>query len=170
VTALPDLTERLREEGLGDAEINGVLGGSAARVLEAAERKLGAAEVAGQELLRPIALECDVVSGEFDGAPLQTCDRLLLRAGPTLQAASRQKLRLREMDRMPARLELFGEPGTPWQVEAQNLDGKVLLHRVVALDQTGSGTLPLPAKRNLTRIFLSPTRPSALREAVVWGR
>jgi membrane dipeptidase len=170
VAALPALTAALRSEGLTDDEIRGVLGGNALRVIEGAERKLGATEVAGRELSRPIALECDVVLGDFDGAPIQSCDHYLLRSGPVLPPASRQKLRLREMDRIPDRLEVFGEPGTPWQVEAQNLEGKVLVRRVVALDDKGHGTLPLPAKRNLARIFLSPTRPSALREAVVWGR
>jgi membrane dipeptidase len=170
VSKLPALTAALRDEGLSDEEIEGILGGNALRVLEAAERKQGAAELSGQETLRPIAIECDVVIGAADGLPLQTCDRFLLRSGPVLPAASQQKLRIRQMDRVPARIELFGEPGTPWQLEAQNLDGKVLLHRVVALDAEGRGSLPLPAKRNLARIFLSPTRPSALREAVVWGR
>jgi len=170
VAALPAFTDALKAEGLSDAEIRGVLGENALRVIEAAERKQGSAEIAGQELARPIALECDVVIGEFEGTPVQTCDRYLLRSGPNLPPASQQKLRLREMGRRPDRLELFGEPGTPWQVEAQNLAGKVLVRRVIMLDDSGRGSLPLPAKRNLARIFLSPTRPSALREAVVWGR
>jgi len=170
VAALPALTEALRAEGLSDGEIRGVLGENALRVIDGAERKLGAAEVSGSEPLRPIAIECEVVSGEYDGTPVQSCDRYLLRSGPLLPPASQQKLRLREMDRLPERLEVFGEPGTPWQVEAQDLAGKVLVRRVVALDDKGRGALPLPARRNLARIFLSPTRPSALREAVVWGR
>ncbi|MBW2278505.1 MAG: membrane dipeptidase, partial [Deltaproteobacteria bacterium] len=115
VAALPAFTDALRAEGLSDAEIRGVLGDNALRVIEGAERNLGSAEVAGQELARPIALECEVVIGDFDGTPVQSCDRYLLRSGPVLPPASRQKLRLREMDRRPDRLEIFGEPGTPWQ-------------------------------------------------------
>ena len=70
----------------------------------------------------------------------------------------------------PVQLELFGVPGTPWQVEGQNLEGKVLFNRIVALDDDGRGVLLLPSGRNLARLFFTPTRPSALREAVVWGR
>jgi membrane dipeptidase len=170
VSRLPALTAALTDAGLAEAEIRGILGDNAARVIDAVERNVGAGEAGREEPMRPVDVDCEVVIGEVIGNPLQSCDRLVVEGGPTIPAATRQKLRVREMGRTPTQLELFGEPGTPWQVEAQNLDGKVLIRRVVALGDDGQGVLPLPAGRGLTRIFLSPTRSSVLREAVVWGR
>lgn len=170
VSALPSLTERLWREGFAREEIDGILGGNALRVLEAVEAGQGAAESSAREPVRPIGAECDSVSGDHAGEPAGACDGTVLSGGPRLAASSVLRVRLREMAYSPKSIELFGEAGTPWQVEGQDLDGRVLLRRIVALGADGRGELPLPKDRNLTRLFLSPTRESALREAVVWGR
>ncbi|MCP4680679.1 MAG: amidohydrolase family protein [Deltaproteobacteria bacterium] len=169
VSRLPVLKEALKRQGLGDSEIAAIMGGNAVRLFEEVERERGAVRLTRDEILRPVALECDAVVGEYDGYPGLVCDKQLLDRGPTLPPASRQKIRLKDMSLSPVRLELFGEPGTPWQIEGQNLAGKILFTRVVALDGNGTGELSLPSRRNLTRLFCSPTRSSHLREAVVWG-
>jgi len=167
---LPALTARLVEEGWTAEEISAALGGNAVRALEAAEAGQGAAEASQRTAFRPVPLECDAVSGEFSGELATACDGAVLAAGPKLAASSAQRLRLKDARLTPVKLELFGEPGTPWQIEAQDLSGKVLVRRIVALDGAGRGELPLPEKRNLARLFVSPTRASVLNEAVVWGR
>lgn len=167
---LPELTARLAREGWSPEELSAALGGNALRVLEAAEAGQGSAEASLRTPLRPIPITCDAVSGEFSGALDAACDGYVLADGPKLAASSAQRLRLEDVRLAPAKLELFGEPGTPWQVEAQDLSGKVLIRRIVALGPDGRGELPLPEKRKLTRLFVFPTRVSVLREAVVWGR
>jgi len=170
VSTLPRVTEALLAAGLSRDEVLGVLGGNAAALLEAVEARQGAAEAGREEPLRPIMVECEAVIGESEGAALRACDGYVVAPGPTLGPATRQRLRLVEVARTPVKVEIFGEAGTPWQVEAQDLGGKVLMRRVVALDRDGVGSLPLPSERGLVRVFLSPTRRSVLREAVVWGR
>ncbi len=170
VSRLPKLIEALRAAGWTGEEIDGLLGGNARAFFERVERRVGTAEIAEREPGRPIALECETLIGEVEGAPALACDGYLSRPAAELPPESRQRFRLQEMDRTPLRLELFGDPGTPWQVEAQNLEGDVIVQRVVMIDESGRGSLSMPADRGLTRLFLSPTRPSALREAVVWGR
>ena len=98
-----------------------------------------------------------------------SCDRYLRNPGAVIPPASKLKVRVRDMAMTPVTLELFGEPDVPWQVEGQNLEGKILFHRFVKLDETGVGSMSLPQNRNLTRMFFSPTRASALREVAVWG-
>ncbi len=170
VSRIPALARALERQGMGDEEIAGVLGNNAARLFEDVERKRGALRYSRDEILRPLDVDCDGVIGEFEGSPALACNRYLLDRGPTLPPTSRQKIRLRDMSSQTVRLELFGDVGTPWQVEGQNLAGKVLFTRIVALDENGRGELSLPSGRNLTRLFCSPTRTSSLREVVVWGR
>jgi membrane dipeptidase len=170
VSTLPVVTEALLAAGLTGEEVLGVLGGNAAALMEAVEARQGAAEAGREEPLRPITVECESVIGESEGVALRACDGYVVAPGPTLGPATRQRLRLLEVARTPVKVEIFGEAGTPWQVEAQDLGGKVLMRRVVALDRDGVGSLPLPSDRGLVRLFLSPTRRSVLREAVVWGR
>jgi microsomal dipeptidase-like Zn-dependent dipeptidase len=169
-SSLPALTARLAAAGWSAAEIEGVLGGNALRALAAVEAAQGAAEASQRTPVRPVPLLCDAVQGEFAGALEGACDGYVLAAGPKLAASSSLRLRIEDVRLVPERLELFGEPGTPWQIEAQDLDGTVLIRRIVALGPDGRGELPLPEKRNLTRLFVSPTRASILFEAVVWGR
>ncbi|MCP4599105.1 MAG: amidohydrolase family protein [Proteobacteria bacterium] len=169
ISRLPALTAALTRQGLSDDEIAAVVGGNAAKLFEEVERDRGAIRLTQDEIFRPAAVECDVVIEEFEGSPSLACNGYLLDRGPTLPPTSRQRIRIRDMTLNPIRLELFGEPGTPWQVEGQNLEGRVLFTRIVALDNQGKGVLSLPSGRNLTRLFCSPTRLSFLREAVVWG-
>jgi membrane dipeptidase len=169
ISQLPALRQALKQQGLIDEEIAGFMGGNARRVLEESERSHGSVKFVEDEILRPIDIECDVVIGEYEGTASLACNKYLLDKGPVLPPQSRHKARIRDMTRRPARLELFGEPRTPWQVEGQNLEGKTLFNRIVALDEAGRGRLSLPSDRNLTRIFCSPTRTSTLSEIVVWG-
>ena len=170
VSALPDLARALHGAGFSSREVALVMGGNARRLLGEVETRQGVAEGGREEPLRPISVECDTVIGEHTGVAVKSCDGFLLEQGPTLGAAVRLRLRLSDLRTTPARIEIFGDPGTPWQVEAQDLSGKVLMRRGVALDVDGRGSLPLPKGRNLTRVFLSPTRESSLREVVLWGR
>ncbi len=170
VSRLPALTAALVKAGFSARELGLVLGGNAQRLLVEVEARQGAAEAGRSEPLRPIEVECESVTGGMSGRVSRACDGYLLKTGPMLEAATRLKLRIQDMQRTPVRVEIFGEANTPWQVEAQNLEGKVLMRRGVALDRDGRGVLPLPEGRNLVRVFLSPTRPSILWEAVLWGR
>jgi hypothetical protein len=111
-----------------------------------------------------------VVTGEFSGAASKSCDGYIHEKGPVLMPTSRQKFRIKDMSKTAVRLEIFGVPNTPWQIEVQNLEGKILVKRGVLLDDDGRSTISLPGKRRITRIFLFPTRPSVLYEAIVWGR
>jgi hypothetical protein len=169
ISKLPALQQALKQQGLTDGEIDGFMGGNARRILEESERSHGSVKFVEDEILRPIDIECDVVIGEHEGTASLACNKYLLDNGPVLPPQSRHKTRIRDMTRRPARLELFGEPSTPWQVEGQNLAGRTLFNRIVALDEAGRGQLSLPADRNLTRLFCSPTRTSSLHEIVVWG-
>jgi membrane dipeptidase len=169
ISKLPALRQALKQQGLTDGEIDGFMGGNARRILEESERSHGSVKFVEDEILRPIDIECDVVIGEHEGTASLACNKYLLDNGPVLPPQSRHKTRIRDMTRRPARLELFGEPSTPWQVEGQNLAGRTLFNRIVALDEAGRGQLSLPADRNLTRLFCSPTRTSSLHEIVVWG-
>ncbi len=170
ISKLSRLKNELAKQGMGDDEINAVFGANAARFFEEVERERGVVALTRDEILRPIPVECDGVVGESEGSAGLACNGLVLDQGARLAPSSRQKIRVRDMARAPVRLELFGEAGTPWQIEGQNLNGRVLLNRVIVLDDRGRGILPLPSGRNLTRLFCSPTRPSALNEIVVWGR
>jgi membrane dipeptidase len=169
ISKLPALRQALKQQGLTDGEIAGFMGGNARRLLEESERSHGSVKFVEDEIVRPIDIECDVVIGEYQGTASLACNKYLLDKGPVLPPRSRHKVRIRDMTRRPATLELFGEPRTPWQVEGQNLEGKTLFNRIVALDEGGRGRLSLPSDRNLTRIFCSPTRTSTLNEIVVWG-
>lgn len=166
----PELAIKMAGAGFTLSEIQGVFGKNAERYFENVAAKYGAAEVSGEELLRPIDLDCETVVGEVKGPPLASCDHVLLKKELFIRPGSRQKIRLRDMGRTPVMLEIFGVPDTPWQVEAQDLSGEVLVKRGVRLDEHGVGQVPLPGNKNLTRLFLNPTRPSALREAVIWGK
>ncbi len=144
--------------------------GSHPRFFDELHREFGAVSHTSDDMLRPLAVECESVAGESDGAPTAACDGFVLRAGSRLPPSSRHRVRLKDVISLPVTLEIFGEPGVPWQVEGQNLEGKILFHRFVKLDDSGSGTMGLPQNRNLIRLFLSPTRKSDLKEVVVWGR
>jgi membrane dipeptidase len=170
VSLLPSLTNALVRQGLSDSEIAGILGGNAQRVFVEVERERGTAKVLDDEVLRPLPIDCETVIGEFKGSPAVACDSYLLKNGAELPALSKQRIRLKDVKSTPVKFEIFGEPDTLWQVEGQNLEGKVLLNRIVQLDARGRGVLSMPGKRNLTRLFCSPTRMSTLREVVVWGR
>jgi membrane dipeptidase len=161
---LPALTAALLARGLPEATVRGLAGDNAARVLghEPPER--------AEERLRPVALDCESVIGEFEGALGSACDGYVLDEGPRIPPGSRLKARLADVRRSPLRLEIFAEPGTPFQVEGQNLEGKVLFTHMVVVEKDGSGVLALKPGRNLTRVFLAPTRPTSVREVVVWGQ
>jgi hypothetical protein len=170
VSRLLNLSEALEIQGLSVSEIKGVLGENAARLFEETSRQYGEVKLTEDEILRPVTADCESVIGEFDGSLAISCDRYLRKPGALIPPASKLKVRIRDMAMTPVTLELFGEPEVPWQVEGQNLEGKILFHRFVKLDHTGNGSMSLPQDRNLTRMFFSPTRASALREVVVWGR
>lgn len=170
ISMLPKLAKKMRENGFSNLEVEAVFGQNAKRYFENVAAQSGTAEMSNKEVLRPIELECETVIGEFQGSPIASCDNRIVAVEGTIRPGSRQKFRLRNMALAPVELEIFGVPDTPWQVEAQDLSGKVLIKRGIRLDENGTGYLPLPANRNLTRLFLNPTRPSKLREVVIWGR
>jgi hypothetical protein len=167
---LDRLFDALIEHGLNGDEVKGIAGLNATRFFDEIHREFGAVAHTEDEMLRPIAVECDSISGESSGVPGAVCDHFVLRQGVTLPPTSRQRIRLKDVVSVPKTLEIFGEPDVPWQVEGQNLAGKILFHRFVQLDGRGVGTMSLPQNRGLTRLFLSPTRKSELKETVVWGR
>jgi hypothetical protein len=169
VSRLPHLAGALEREGLSPAEIKSVFGDNAAGMFEDMSRQYGEVKLTEDEILRPVAADCESVIGEFSGSLAVSCDRYLRDSGAVIPPASKLKVRIRDMAMTPVTLELFGEPDVPWQVEGQNLEGKILFHRFVKLDGIGVGSMSLPQNRNLTRMFFSPTRASALREVVVWG-
>ncbi len=170
VSRLPRLAEALQAQGLSVGEIEGIFGDNVARLFEETSRKYGEVRLTEDEILRPVTAECESVIGEFSGSLPASCDRFVRASGAVIPPASKLKVRIRDMAMTTVQLELFGEPGVPWQAEGQNLEGKILFHRFVKLDDEGKGTMSLPQNRNLTRMFFSPTRASALREVVVWGR
>ena len=170
VGELDRLFDALIEQGLSVDDVKGIAGQNATRFFDELHREFGAVSHTEDEMLRPIPIECDSVTGESDGLLSSACDHFVVRGGVTLPPSSRQRVRLKDVVSIPGALEIFGEPDVPWQVEGQNLAGKILFHRFVQLDGRGRGTMTLPENRNLTRLFLSPTRKSELREAVVWGR
>lgn len=170
VSHLPSLRRALSGQGLTDKEIAGLFGDNAAGFLEDLSRDFGAVQHTADQILRPVAMDCESVVGESEGLPTLACNHYLRDTAAVIPPGSRHKVRIKNMTLQPVSLELFGEPGLRWQVEGQNLAGKILFHRFVQLDGDGVGSISLPADRNLTRMFLSPTRASALREAVVWGR
>ena len=169
VSKLDRLFDALIEQGLSRAEIKGIMGENATRFFDELNRKFGAVTYTEEEMYRPIAVECDSVTGEREGLAAAACDGYIHRAGTRLTPASRHRVRIKDVVSLPVALEVFGEPGDPWQVEGQNLQGKILFHRFVQLDDAGTGTMSLPQNRRLTRLFLSPTRSSELKEAVIWG-
>ncbi|HUT77965.1 MAG TPA: membrane dipeptidase, partial [Polyangia bacterium] len=117
VASLPAFTRALLNAGLSASEVEGVLGGNALRLIDAVERRQEPSAVSGQVPDRPIYVDCDFYVGEISGVPAAACDHDLLGDGPRLPPATRIRLRVREMQRTPERIEVFGEPGTPWQVE-----------------------------------------------------
>lgn len=165
---LPVLEEFMRARGWTDQEVRGVMGANAWHVLGTC--LAGARSEAPPEALRAIATECDSVIGESVGSPGSACNGFILEQGVELPPSSKQRFRLTDMASEPVRLELFSEAQGIWQVEAQNVDGRPLTTRVVQLDDRGRGEVALPKGRGLARIFVSPTRRSILKEAVVWGR
>ncbi|MBN2526288.1 MAG: membrane dipeptidase [Deltaproteobacteria bacterium] len=169
ISYLPVLADAMLDAGFTSDEIAKVFGKNTARYFENISAQQGTAEIAPQPVLRPIDIDCDTFIGDVSGIAVKSCDHRVLEDGPSFAAGARQKFRLRDMSRKPARLEVFGVPDTPWQVEAQDLSGRVLVKRVIRLDDTGKGQVPLPENRNVTRLFLNPARPSMLREVVVWG-
>ncbi|MDJ0765570.1 MAG: membrane dipeptidase [Myxococcota bacterium] len=170
ISKLPMLKNALVHQGLSDVEISGIFGKNAADLFSEIERDYGALKITREDILRPIEAECDAITGEYEGLSTGACNGFIIDSGPTLVPTSRIRLRIKDMTLSPVQLEIFGEPSTPWQIEGQNLSGRILFTRVVALDNSGRGLLPLPANRNLTRLFCSPTRTSSLKEAVVWGK
>lgn len=170
VAALPRLDDALMRQGVTESEIDGIFGANAVRFLRKAGAALGSTERTTEDILVPAAVECDFVDGPFEGQPAAACNGFVRDAGTVIPPGSRQRFRLRDMAVFPVSMEIFGEPGVLWQVEAQNLAGKILFHRMIQLDDAGVGSLPLPTDRNLTRLFLSPTRVSTLKDAVIWGR
>lgn len=169
VSKLPRLFEALEQQGLSHREIEGIRGNNAARLFEEIERKRGAVLLSQNDILRPVAVECESVAGEAQGKITLACDRDISQIGVTLEPTSRQRFRLQDVSRRPVKLEVFGQPNSPWQVVGQNLEGRVLFTRMLALNEQGKGELSLPGGRNLTRVFLSPTRRAHLKEVVVWG-
>ena len=169
VSRLPSLVAKMKEADFSPEEIEAVFGGNAARYFKDVAAQQGTAELNTEPVLRPISLDCETLIGDVKGIALKSCDTRVLEEGPSFSAASRQKFRLRDMSRKPRMLEVFGVPDTPWQVEAQDLSGRILVKRVVRLNENGVGQIPLPGNKNLTRLFLNPARPSILREVVVWG-
>ena len=169
VSRLPALSARMAKAGFAPDEIAAVFGGNAKRYFENVAAQQGTAELNAEPVLRPVDVECETVIGDVSGIVLKSCDSRVLEDGPAFAAGSRQKFRIRDMSRKPVKLEVFGVADTPWQVEAQDLSGKILVKRVIRLDENGMGQIPLPGNRNLTRLFLNPARPSTLREVVVWG-
>ena len=170
VASLSVFRAALARQGLSEVEIRGVFGENAARFLKSASATFGARDRTVDDILRPAALECDFVSGGGEGRPAAACNGLVRDAGAVIRPSGRIRIRLRDMTVSPVTLEIFGEPRVPWQLEAQNLAGKILFHRTIQLDDDGVGAAPVPSDRNLTRVFLSPTRVSTLKEAVIWGR
>jgi membrane dipeptidase len=170
VSQLPRLRQALGRQGLSGEEVAGLFGENAARFFAELTRSFGAVKHREDQILRPIAIECDVVMGESEGLAAPACNGYLTDSGAAIPPASRHRVRLKDMALNPVTLEIFGESSVPWQVEGQNLEGKILFHRIMQLDDQGSGSISLPYDRNLTRIFFSPTRKSALKEVVVWGR
>lgn len=168
--ALPKLKAALARQGVTDAEIKGIFGENALRFFKEASAAFGAETIVADDILIPAAVDCDDVSGTFDGPPASACNSYVRDAGTTIYPSGRLRVRLRDMSCAPIKLEIFGDPNVPWQVEAQNLKGRILFHRTVQLDANGNGAVGLPSDRKLTRLFLSPTRASALKEAVVWAR
>jgi hypothetical protein len=167
---LTRLWDALIEQGFTDDEIKGVMGENSTRFFDELFREFGAIDHTEDEMLRPLAVDCDGVMGEVVGIPNTACDGFVLVDGSRLAPSSRHRIRLRDVSSSPMTLEIFGEPDARWQVEGQNLAGKILFHRFVQLSLDGVGRMGLPKERNLTRLFLSPTRTSTLKEAVVWGK
>lgn len=166
---LPRLTEMLAARGLAPDEIAGLLGENALRLLEAAQGGEPEAASFDDELARPLAVSCEGTVGAVSQATQNACDGNIVTSALVLKPSGNLKVRIRDMGRGPKKLELFGAPGVPWQLEGQNLQGRVLFHRSVALDRQGRAEIPLPSGRNLTRIFLSPSREARIDEVVVWG-
>ena len=170
VGQLPRLWDALVEQGFTDDELKGVMGENSTRFFDELHREFGAVSHTPEEMLRPLPVDCDGVMGEQAGIPNTACDGFVLADGTRLPPTSRHRFRLKDVASTPVSLEIFGEPGARWQVEGQNLAGKILFHRFVQLSASGSGQMELVKNRNLTRLFLSPTQISTLNEAVIWGR
>ncbi len=167
---LPRLTELLASRGVSPRELSGLLGHNALRVLEAAQdRGRDAPAASADDLLRPVTISCDTATEALSGVAQDACDGNIITGTLVLKPLGQLKVRIRDASRSPVKLEVFGEPGVPWQLEGQNLEGRVLFHRSVALDSRGRAEIPLPSNRNLTRIFFSPSRKAQLGEVVVWG-
>jgi hypothetical protein len=170
VASISKLRDALQRQGMSDLEIDGVFGVNAARFLKSAFVEFGEIARTSDEILRPLAQECDFISGAFEGKPGSSCNNYVRDTGTQLTPSSRHRFRIQDTASSPVTLEIFGDPNVLWQVEAQNLAGKILFHHIVQLDNTGTGSLSLASGKGLVRLFLNPTRVSALKEAVIWGR
>ncbi len=170
IASISKLRDALIRQGVTESEVDGVFGTNAARFLKSALGEFGATERTLDEILRPLATDCDFVSGPFEGKPGSSCNGYVRDGGTLLTPSSRHRFRMLEVSSSPVTLEIFGDPNDLWQVEAQNLSGKILFHHIVQLDDRGMGTLSLTTATGLTRLFLNPTRATALKEAVIWGR
>jgi hypothetical protein len=168
VSTLANFFEALRQRGWSQEDLSALKGENAWRVLGRVLNPGG--EPGDEESLHPISLECGLVEGEIEGTSSVACDGFVLGQGVNMHADSKLRLRLSDMRSEPVRLELFADPGTLWQIEAQNVNGRPLSTRLLQIDERGCASVSLPARRGMARVFVSPTRSATLREAVVWGR
>ncbi len=170
ISALPKVFEALSHRGVTKVEMDGLKSANAVRFFDSINASFGSVPLTKDEILRPLSVDCEFVSGQFEGRPAFSCNGFVREVGVSLKPSTKQRFRLKDVASTPVTLEIFGDPGVIWQVEAQNLAGKIIFHKIVQLNDSGNGTLSLPSGSNLTRLFLSPTRMSALKEAVIWGR
>lgn len=169
VSALPDFFEALRQRGWSEEDLSALKGENAWRVLGRVLNP-GGGGPDDEEALHPLSLECGLAVGEIEGTSSVACDGFVLGQGVNMPAESKLRLRLSDMRSEPVRLELFADPGTLWQIEGQNVNGRPLSTRLLQIDERGRASVSLPARRGMARVFVSPTRTASLHEAVVWGR
>ncbi|MBN2802328.1 MAG: membrane dipeptidase [Deltaproteobacteria bacterium] len=169
VSTFPFLKDKLLEGGFSNDEINSIFYRNIQTFFKNVAERNSIADISGNEAVRPAEVDCDTVSGEFKGSPGEACNGYIFDNGVTLLSSSRLKLRVHSQLELNY-LEIYGLPRTPWQIEAQNLNGDIALHRSVRLDESGVARISLPKNNRIVRIFISPTRPTQLREAVIWGK
>ncbi len=168
ISMIQVLRSKLKQNGFLNNEIKDLFYNNAKKFFQNVIAREGTHEIGTHEILRPLEVDCDTVIGESKGGAASACNRQVLGDGPTILSSSRIKFRIHSK-RAPHYIELFGISNTPWQIEAQNLNGDIVLRRGLRLDSGGHGKIRLPSGKNVIRLFLSPTRPSVLHEAVIWG-